>query len=129
MAADDDADRDDDDDLRAPIVDETTAGMRRRLDRLERWRIAADIMIKDNNHMLIAIGAHITSEFKDQNEDIKKRFEKLHDKLEDVISDQKTWQVVRNVFKWIAIAMGPIIGAIWAVSTFVYEHYHHNGVK
>lgn len=126
----DDEDQDDEPDIRAPIRDESGQHeMLRRIDKLERWQIAADIMIKENSFRLSAIDSHISAEFKEQNAEIKQRFEELSDKLEAVITDQKMWQVVRSVFKWIAIVLGPVIGAAWAVSTFIYDHYHGHGGK
>lgn len=119
----------DGDDLREPIRDWTNHEIQRRLDKLERWQIGADLMIKENNYRLGNFENHMTTEFKDQNVEIKKNFDTLNAKLDNVISDQMTWAIVRNVFKWLSIALGSVIAGAWAIFQFAYDHYHHNGVK
>lgn len=124
-----DEERDNEDDMRAPLRDELNHEMKRRIDKLERWQIAADLMIKDQQYRLGQFEAHMTNEFKDQNTDIKRNFDTLNNKLDNVISDQMTWAIVRNVFKWLAVALGSITAGAWAIFQFAYDHYHHNGVK
>ena len=112
------------DDLRTPASkDAAHYEMLRRIDTLERWQIAADIMIKDFQHRLGVFEAHMDTSFADMTREMRISFVAVNDKLEEVKADQRDWATVRGTMKWLAGIVAALAGGMWAVFVFAVDHF------
>jgi hypothetical protein len=91
----------------------------------DRWRTKADIMLDNVAHL----EAKFDASMKEQTGQILSQLTSVKDELKLVVKDQTFWANSRTIARWLIAVSATLIGAAWAVSTFVYDHYHSAGSK